>query len=59
MGTDALSRQFLMAFSTIQTTFFSQLQQVQQQDQFCVDKINALQEGRSTDSNFRWHHNLL
>jgi len=59
IGADALSRSFLLAFSTRQCTLLSQLQQLQQQDQFFLEKLKALQAGKHIDSIFSWRHNLL
>lgn len=59
VNADALSRSFLLAFTKMQCTLWSQQQQIQQQDPFCLNKIYNLHHDPSLDLSFSWCHNLL
>lgn len=56
---DALSRCYLMALSSRNCFVTSQLQKLQQQDPYCVNKLTALQQGTNDDTKFTLRQNLL
>lgn len=59
MAADALSRCFQMQLAIPQCSLQSEIQQLQQQDKLCLDKIQALQSNTSSDSEFSWQQGLL
>lgn len=48
-----------MALTSMHCSLVSQIQELQQQDTFCKEKIQALQQDIAADSKFSWKKDLL
>lgn len=56
---DALSRVNCMPLTTVQCSLIPQIQELQRQDPFCKQKIQALQQGALGDTKFSLKNDLL
>lgn len=56
---DALSRSCYLTISPFQSSLVHQIQQLQLQDQFCVNILTAIQQGTTYATKFTMKHQLL